>query len=254
MMGRSSDLAGRTALVTGAGKRIGRALALALAEAGANIVAHYNTSQDETLRLAEEIMALRGQAKVWRVQAAFSDAAQTRTFFSCAREAAGPIDILINSASIFPTDTLADMTPESINLNHQVNAIAPLVLSRDFAAQRLTGDIINVLDTRVVDYDAKHMSYHLSKRTLHTLTKIMAVEFAPTIKVNAVAPGLILPPEGQDESYLQKLAHTNPLQRYGSVEDIVQAVLFLLRADFITGQVIYVDGGRHLKGSFYGGS
>lgn len=252
MKAKPTDLAGRTALVTGAGKRIGRAISLALAEAGVNIVAHYNTSEEEALRLAEEIGTL-SKVKVSRVQGNFADPGQTQGFFLRAREAAGPIHILVNSASIFPADTLAEMTAESICRNQQVNAISPFMLSRDFAAQGLEGDIVNLLDTRLVDYDSEHMSYHLSKRMLHTLMKIMAVEYAPKVKVNAVAPGLILPPEGQDESYLENLAHTNPLQRYGSPEEIAEATLFLLRANFITGQVIYVDGGRHLKGSFYGG-
>ena len=251
MSAKPSDLAGRTALVTGAGKRIGRAIALGLGQCGANIVAHYNTSEDETLQLAAEVAPYR--VKIWRVQGDLADPEQAQGFLARAGEVAGPIDILVNSASIFPEDTLAEAGAASISLNAQVNAIAPLMLSREFAAQGLRGDIINLLDTRVVDYDARHVSYHLSKRMLYTLTKIMAVEFAPTTKVNAVAPGLILPPEGQDESYLAGLAHTNPLERYGNPDDIVQAVLFLLRSPFITGQVIYVDGGRHLKGAFYGG-
>jgi hypothetical protein len=110
-----------------------------------------------------------------------------------------------------------------------------------------------MLDTRAFDHDPRHFAYHLSKRTLFSLTRIMAAEFAPKIQVNAIASGLILPPEGKDESYLASLAHTNPMQRYGGPRDITEAVLFLLRSTFITGQVIHVDGGRHLKGAFYGG-
>jgi pteridine reductase len=239
-------------MVTGSGRRIGRAIALGLAECGADIVLHYHTSADPTLRLAQEIGL--HHVKTWRVQGDLADPKQAGEFFGRARRVAGPIDILINSASIFPADTLAEVTADSIGLNAQINAIAPLTLSRDLAAQGLAGDIINLLDVRVVDYDPNHMSYHLSKRMLHTLTKIMAMEFAPKVKVNAVAPGLVLPPEGKDESYLAGLAHTNPLQRYGTPDDVVDAVLFLLSSTFVTGQVIYVDGGRHLKGAFYGGS
>lgn len=250
-MAQSSDLAGRTALVTGAGKRIGRALSLALARAGVNVLVHYNRSAREAEELAEELR--RCGVRSWTVAADLADPVQVRTLFGRCRQLAGPVQILVNNASIFPADTLAEATPESIALNEQINAITPLVLSRDLAAQGIGGDILNLLDTRVVDYDARHLSYHLSKRTLHTLTKILAVELAPAVKVNAVAPGLILPPEGQDESYLEKLAHTNPLHTYGSVDDVVEAALFLLRASFVTGQVLYVDGGRHLKGSFYGG-
>jgi hypothetical protein len=126
-----------------------------------------------------------------------------------------------------------------------------LELCREFAKQVRGGAIVNFLDTRVLDYDREHMSYHLSKRALFTLTRAMALEFAPAIRVNAVAPGLVLPPAGKDQSYLDALVHTNPLQAHGSVEDVAAAVLFLVTSPFVTGQVIYVDGGRHMLGGVY---
>ncbi len=252
MSTRSTSLAGRTALITGAGKRLGRAISLALAQAGVNVITHYNASRDEAEELAGQVRHCG--AKAWTIQADLARPEQVTGLAGRARDVAGGLDILFNNASIFPTDTLQDATIESIAINQQINALAPLVLSREFAGLGATGDIINMLDTRVFDCDPKHFSYHLSKRTLFGLTRIMAAEFAPKIRVNAVAPGLILPPEGKDESYLAGLAHTNPLQRYGSPNDIVEAVLFLLRSGFVTGQVIYVDGGRHLKGAFYGGA
>lgn len=251
MKAKPSELAGRTALVTGAGKRVGRVVSLALADAGVHVVAHYNTSAGPIAEVAEQIRS-RG-VKAWTIQADLARTEQVATLLPRVRDMAGPVDILINSASIFPSDTFKDVTPESIALNEQVNAVAPFILMRDFAGQGVEGDIVNYLDTRIVDFDAGHVGYHMSKRTLFTLTRIAATEYAPKVKVNAVAPGLILPPEGQDESYLANLARTNPLQRYGSPEEVAEATLFLLRASFITGQVIYVDGGRHLKGSFYGG-
>lgn len=251
MKGASSSLSGRTALVTGAGRRLGRAIALALADAGVNIVAHYNASRDEAEGLAGQVRRLG--RKAWTIRADLARPEEATGLVGKARDLAGGFEILVNSASIFPTDTLKDATLESIVLNQQINALAPLVLGRQFAAAGGSGDIVNMLDTRAFDADPQHFSYHLSKRTLFTLTRIMAVEFAPKIRVNAVAPGLILPPEGKDESYLAGLAHTNPLQRYGSPDDVSEAIMFLLRSDFVTGQVIFVDGGRHLKGAFYGG-
>lgn len=252
MKASPSTLAGRIALVTGAGKRLGRAIALALADAGVHVIAHYNRSQAETQTLVREIEQ-RG-TKAWMIRADLAQPEQVTGLIGRAQQMAGGLDILINSASIFPADTLRDATLESIALNEQINALAPLVLSREMAALGTGGHIINLLDTRVFDHDPLHFAYHLSKRTLFALTRIMAVEFSPKIQVNAIAPGLILPPEGKDESYLAKLAHTTPLQRYGSPRDITSAVLFLLGSDFITGQVIYVDGGRHLRGAFYGGA
>ena len=145
-----------------------------------------------------------------------------------------------------------DFTLQDLEDNIQVNAISPLLIARSFAEQGCEGAIVNFLDTRITEYDNGHAAYHLSKRMLFTLTRMMALEFAPSIRVNAVAPGLILPPPGEDLSYLQKLAHTNPLNRIGSPESITDAVLFLLRSEFVTGQVIFVDGGYHMKGSVYG--
>ncbi len=251
MKARPSNISGRTALVTGAGKRLGRAIALALADAGANVIAHYNASRDEAEDLAGQVRQLGRNA--WTIRADLARPSEVTGLVGKARDLSGGFDILINSASIFPADTLRDASLESIAINQQINTLAPLVLGREFAAGGGSGDIINMLDARAFDADPQHFSYHLSKRTLFTLTRIMAVEFAPKIRVNAVAPGLILPPEGKDESYLAGLAHTNPLRRHGRPEDIAEAILFLLRSDFVTGQVIFVDGGRHLKGAFYGG-
>jgi NAD(P)-dependent dehydrogenase (short-subunit alcohol dehydrogenase family) len=239
-----------TALVTGAAKRIGRALAVALAREGVHVVIHYNTSQEEAEQVAEEVRQY--DARAWTLQADLHDQAQTDTLVDRAIEQAGQIRILINSASIFPQDRVLDFGVDDFYNNMQVNVLAPLGLSRAFARQGEAGSIINFLDTRILDYDRDHAAYHLSKRTLYTITRMLSVELAPNIRVNAVAPGLILPPPGQDAAYLERRKHTNPLQQIGTLEDITEAALFLLRSDFVTGQIIYVDGGRHLKGSMYG--
>jgi hypothetical protein len=127
------------------------------------------------------------------------------------------------------------------------------MLCRGFAAQKRTGLIVNMLDTRILNHDEEHAAYHISKRMLFTITRMLALELAPQIRVNAVAPGLVVPPEGKDEYYLAKLAYTNPLHTYGSAEDVARAVMFLVHSDFVTGQVMYVDGGHHMLGRTYGG-
>lgn len=243
------EIAGGTALITGAGKRIGAAVATALAQAGLHVVLHYRESQAEAETVAATCRAAGVRATL--VQADLSNPQAGTALIAEAIETAGPLDILVNCASIFPEDTLASMDAAAVHENVDINALAPLYLCRAFAAQGRPGAIVNFLDTMMQDYDQKHVPYHLSKRMLYTLTRIMAVEFAPGIRVNAVAPGLALPPVGKDESYLAGLAHSNPLKRYGSVDGLCDAVLFLLRSGFVTGQVIYVDGGRHLRGSMY---
>jgi len=244
-------LQNRTALVTGAARRIGRGIAMALAEAGADVVVHYRGSRDDAERTAEEIRRLGRRA--WCLCADLADASQAAGLMAEAIAAAGPVSILVNDASSFPSDTIADASCQDIQQSMQVHALSPLVLARGLAGQDLpAGDVVNMLDSRIEDYDRLHASYHLGKRMLFTITRMLALELAPRVKVNAVAPGLVLPPEGKDEGYLASLAHTNPLGRVGSVEAVAAAVRQLVESDFITGQVIYVDGGRHMRGCVYG--
>jgi pteridine reductase len=240
----------QTAFVTGAAKRLGRAVALGLAEHGFNVVVHYGRSAREAESVADEIR--RHGVRAWTLQADLSELRQTEGLVHAALDLAGPLHLLVNNASIFGTSTWSDFTSEDLNENIRVNALGPHAMAQAFAQQGQPGLILNFLDTKIHEYDAEHVAYHLSKRMLFTLTRIMAAEYAPEIRVNAIAPGLILPPEGKDRGYLEKLAHTNPLNRVGSPEDIVRAVLFLVESPFITGQVIYVDGGRHMEAAFYG--
>lgn len=242
-------LAGKTALISGGARRLGGALALALADAGVSCVIHYNSSHEKAQHTAEAVRA-RG-VRAWTLQGDLSNSDTVAPLIERAIENAGALDFLVNSASIFHDISFSDMTPDDICGNVAVNAVAPLLMARAFAGQGRQGAIINMLDALVMDYDRNHVPYHLSKRMLQTLTRIMAVEFAPGIRVNAIAPGLILPPAGKDDAWLRKLAHTNPLMRHGGPDDVVDAALFLLRSEFITGQTIYVDGGRHLKGRMY---
>jgi NAD(P)-dependent dehydrogenase (short-subunit alcohol dehydrogenase family) len=244
------QLAGQHALVTGAARRIGRALALALAEQGVSVVAHYHTSDAQAAELTAA-MAEYG-VSAWPLQADLEDPTQAETLVERACSLAGNIDILINNASVFPAGTLADMDPHEVTRNVQVNALGPLQAGRALAARCKEGSIINLLDSRIVHYDKNHAAYHLSKRMLFTLTRMMALEFAPNVRVNAVAPGLILPPPGEGDDFLDRLAHSNPLQCKGCPGQVVDAALFLLQNPFITGQVIFVDGGHHMKGSVYG--
>lgn len=244
------DLRGKTALVTGGARRLGAAIATGLADAGVHVAVHHHRSVAEAETLAE---TLRGRGvNAATVAGALDDPDAAPEILLAAAAQMGPIDILVNSASIFPEDNLENLTPASVHRNVDVNALAPLVLARALSKQGRPGAVVNLLDTMIADYDRRHLSYHLSKRMLHSLTRILAVELAPGIRVNAVAPGLVLPPVGKDEAYLAGLAHTNPLQSYGSEAGVREAVLFLLRSGFVTGQVIYVDGGRNLRGNMYG--
>jgi hypothetical protein len=245
----AEDIAGRTALVTGAAKRIGREIARALAQVGVNVVVHYRRSADEAEATADELRACGVQ--VWTVDADLADRAQAAGLFRQAVALAGPIDILVNSASAFDPSTLMTFTQRELASNTQVNALAPLELARALAAQRRRGTIVNLTDARTLSYDRGNVAYHLSKRMLAAVTNMLALELAPRVRVNAVAPGLILPPPGRDPSYVEERKIFNPLHRAGTPEEIADAVLFLLRSPFITGETVFVDGGYHLKGRMY---
>ncbi len=238
------DLTGKTALVTGAGRRIGREIALALAGAGANIIIHYPYSPDEAGDLQAELAKLGVTYRL--VKADFEKAEDYTTLLDRTLEISGSLDILINSASVFSPGNLGDIRYEDLMRNMQINAWAPFVLMRDFAKRSGRGKIVNLLDTRIAGFDLSHVAYILSKHMLLVLTKMAALEYAPHITVNGIAPGLILPPPGQDDQYLDRLSQTVPLKRRGYPADISRAVLYLLSNDFITGEVLYIDGGRHL--------
>ena len=238
------ELENKTALITGAAKRLGRETALTLSDQGINVIVHFDHSDTEAGKLCADLQ--KKGVKAWTIQADFRSPDQYQTLIERAKQIAGGLDILINNASIFPTETLTDLSWSSLSANMEVNAWVPLVLSRAFAQQIGQGKIVNLLDSRLKGYDWTHVGYILSKHLLATMTRMMALEFAPHITVNAVAPGLVLAPPGKDESYLQSLVHTIPLQRHGGAQDIADAVAFLIASDFITGNVIYVDGGRHL--------
>lgn len=246
----------RTYLITGAANRIGRALALRAAGDGANVIIHYNSSQGPADELAAAIN--HSGKKAYIIQADLASQSDVAALIPRVIELAGPIDVLINSASIFESSKVTDFTIEDLHRDIMINSFAPLVLSRAFAKANTAKKsprpvIINMLDTRITDYDREHAAYHLSKRMLYTLTRMTAFEFAPGIRVNAVAPGLILPPKDHDQAYLEQLRTTNPLHEIGDVDQVAAAVQFLVNTEFVTGQVIFIDGGRHLKGNVYDG-
>lgn len=242
---QEESLRGKTALVTGASKRIGREISLQLAQAGVNVVVHYNNSEEEAIKLCKELASNNVQS--WPIKANFETPSEYETLIDRAFNLAGKIEFLINSASIFPVENLDTVTFESMIANMQVNAWVPFVLCKKFSERAHEGKIINLLDSRIKDQDWNHVGYILSKHVLTAMNRMLALKYAPQITVNGIAPGLILPPPGQPQSYLEERVNTVPLKRHGDPFDIAQATIYLLKTRFITGNIIYVDGGRHLK-------
>lgn len=240
---------GKKALVTGGAKRLGREIALALGASGTDVAVHYNSSSGPAEAVCQEL-AEKGVRGI-PLQANLDDPTTGDGLFEAAWAAMDGLDILVNNASIFPAGRLNGMELDEVQRNLRVNAWNPFLLIRAFwrKAQEThtSGSVVNLLDTRLVGGDLAHAAYHLSKVTLAELTSMTALEFGPELRVNGVAPGAVLPPEELDEAYLESLTKTLPLKRRGYPKDIAGAALYLLAADFVTGQVIYVDGGRHLR-------
>ncbi len=240
-----ASLAGKTALVTGGAKRIGRAISLALASVGIDVVIHYRNSEKEAAETASQLR--ESGVNAWTVSADLNDTSAAKELVGESVRIAGKLDFLINNASIFPPSTPGSMSVKEIHEILDVNALSPFELIRAFASTVETGAVVNILDSRIDRIDRKHAAYQLSKNTLRDLTELCAVEYAPGIRINAVAPGIILPPPGKDSSHLKKLSDQTLLGRHGTAEDIADAVLYLLGAEFVTGQIITVDGGENLK-------
>ncbi len=227
-------LEGKRALVTGGAVRIGRAITEALQRAGVEVVVHYRNSAAEAKALSP-----------------FTVQADLQSLEACSRliGQVGPLDILVNNAALFTKDTLADTTPDRIQREFQINLFAPMELTRLFAAQAERGAAVNLLDRRIRCNDTTCASYSISKKGLEEFTKLAALEYAPEITVNAVAPGPVLPPPGGNAESARELAGGIPLEQLPAPENIAETVLFLLQAESITGQVVFVDGGQHLLGN-----
>lgn len=246
-MADTAKKAAGAALVTGAGRRIGAAIALALVRAGYSVVLHANNSRDDAERLAATITGAGGRASV--VLADLADDEAVRGLVPAAA-AFGRLTLLVNNAGEFEPDDIETLSRARFLRAIAVNLEAPLFLSQAFAAQTpqdVDASIVNVLDQRVLKPNPRFFSYTLSKSALHTATTTLAQSLAPNLRVNAVAPGPTLPSPRQTDVQFAAQSESLPLQRGPRPEDIAAAVLYLAQATAVTGVTIPVDGGQHLS-------
>ena len=244
---RKNAFEGKVALVTGAGARLGRAIAVDLAARGCDLVLHARKSKKEAEELARGLAAA-GQ----RAQVLTADLAQVKQTERLAREALkafGKVDILINSAGVFWPTPLQCLDAGEFEAFTAVNLRAPYLLSAELGRRMKQGGggvIVNLACVSAQRPWKDYVPYSISKAGVVALTLGLAKLLAPEVRVNAVAPGTVLPPEGTPAKRLKELQKRLPLKRLGRPEDIVRAVAFLIEADFITGQIVHVDGGRSI--------
>ena len=241
------DPRGKVALVTGSGKRVGRSLAIALGNAGCNVAVHYGKSQSEAEETAAAVRELGGSAIA--IQADLQDPSEIERAMGTIVDRLGPVEILVNNASIFDKVSLEETDVELWDRHFAVNTRAPFLLAQAMSRalpNNTTGKIINLNDWRTAR--PTRFAYGVSKSALSGLTKSLAVALAPNVQVNEISLGAILPPSDipLDRPRYQIQTDLGPADRMGTLEEVAQAMTMLIANDFITGESIYVDGGRHI--------
>jgi len=244
-------LDGRVTLVTGGAIRVGRAIVQALAAEGATMAVHHHGSVDESRSLFAELRSKGLRAEAFRAD--LTDDAQLGSLVADVERTLGPIQVLVNSAARFTRKPFLDTEAATLDAEWRLNARAPFLLTRAAArgmVERREGVVVNVLDIGggLVPW-RNYSAYCMTKAAMNMLTQVLALELAPHVRVNGVAPGTVLPPESLGPEEREQLRARIPLARFGSAEDVAQTVRFLITGpSFITGQVIAVDGGR-VRGS-----
>jgi pteridine reductase len=240
-------LEGRVALVTGAGQRVGRALAIALGRERMSVAVHYNHSASGAEETCRDIEAAGGKANAFSADLSSADAPAelvNRVFSQL-----GSLGVVVNSAAIMQRTPLGQVTAEVWDAMFALNLRAPFLISQA-AAPLMSADggaIVNIADLAAFESWPAYIPHSISKAAVVKMTSALARALAPKVRVNAIAPGAVLLPEGWSNESADHLIATTPLGRLGDPQDVVSAMLYLLRADYVTGETIIVDGGRHIR-------
>lgn len=242
-----TELAGRVALVTGAGRRVGRALAVALGARGMHVIVHYHASSAGADETAQLITRAGGSAETMR-----ADLGDTRAVERLADEALaarGSLDVLVNSAAMMRRTPLGETSASDWDAMFALNVRAPYFLSQRAAPalRAARGNIVNIADLAAFETWPAYVPHGITKSAVVQMTRALARVLAPEVRVNAIAPGVVLLPDGWSEDDAERLRATTPLGRLGSPEDVAGTMLYLLDAGYVTGEVITVDGGRHVR-------
>jgi len=240
------ELRGRVALVTGAGRRLGQAIAVALGAAGARVAVHHHGSVEGARDTARRITEAGGEARLFRAD--LREAEAPAALVNAAAAEMGGLHVLVNSAAVMERTPIGSVTPAQWDAMMALNLRAPFFAAQAAAPHmRDGGVIVNVADLAAYETWPAYVPHGISKAGVVQLTRAMARALAPAVRVVGVAPGVVLLPEGWDDAVADRLAATTPLGRPGTPEDVVRAVLYLLDADYVTGETLVVDGGRRVR-------
>lgn len=241
------EIDGRVALVTGAGTRVGRAIAVKLGKAGMRVAVHFARSEKGAREVVDEIIAAGSDART--LPGDLTDAATPPRLVEHTVKLFGSLDVLVNSAAVMLRTPVGEVLVEDWDAMFALNLRAPFFLSQ--AAARAMGDsggvIINIADLAAFEAWKGYIPHSITKAGIVQMTRGLAHALAPRVRVNAVAPGAVLLPEGATQADADRLISTTPLGRLGSAEDVAQAVMYLICADYVTGETLIVDGGRHVR-------
>ena len=242
-----TQLDGRVALVTGAGRRVGRAIAIALGAQGMRVAVHYNESVDGARDTATLVEDAGGSAAL--VCADLTDVTACEQLIDSLVLEQGELHTLVNSAAMMLRTPVGSVTESDWDAMHALNVRAPFFLTQHAAPalRSARGCVVNIADLAAFETWTGYVPHGITKAAVVQMTRALAHALAPDIRVNAVAPGVVLLPEGFDETTAEHLRRTTPLRRIGTPDDVADAVVYLLKAEFVTGQVICVDGGRHVR-------
>lgn len=241
------ELRGRVALVTGAGRRVGRALAVGLGAQGMRVAIHYHASDRGARDTAKSILEVGGSATLVSADLTAGDA-PAALVADVVREL-GAIHVLVNSSAVMERTPLGEVTAAQWDAMMALNLRAPFMLAQAAAPHLASGDgaIVNIADLAAFETWPAYIPHGISKAGIVYMTRALARTLAPHVRVNAIAPGAVLLPENWREEDAEKIRESTPLGRLGSPKDVVEAMLYLLRADYVTGETIIVDGGRHVR-------
>lgn len=233
------------ALVTGGAKRIGKEICIFLAKKGFDIALHYNSSAQEAKKVSKEIKKYGVNCNLFKYD--LSNPKKINLFISKVFRDFPRCSVLINNASIFKDSDFKNISMEEFDNDFTINFKAPFFLTQQFSKHKNASIVINMIDTRVSKINTSYFVYNLSKYSLNKFTKMAAKALAPKIRVNGICPGDILPLAGLDQSYLLKRSKRLPVKKVGNVDNVIEALNYIISNDFVTGECLFVDGGEHLN-------